>query len=255
MRRLWHIILVTTSGALLITPGCSREVVITGVSVESTDAEQVGKKNNKSDKKVEKSVDKDRLDKEKSDRPYSFPPDEGGALLKRILPPQSHAGALKREGRKPQEENTVTSLRTPQMVLPRTEFPPPRLPVKNPSGSRQPYLVQPETLPTGTDVFLAPLALPTRPPFYAGELVRERGTEVEFPPPLPTLGRPLTDRVPLDDPTLGASLEAALTAPLPVRTTPVPYERLRIPEPFPLRQPLQLPLPPEVGTPPGEKRP
>jgi hypothetical protein len=58
------------------------------------------------------------------------------------------------------------------------------------------------------------------------------GLDVNQPVPLPVLAKPLPDRAPLGDPTLEASVAAALGEPLPLRTTPVPFLRLNLPDPF-----------------------
>ena len=63
------------------------------------------------------------------------------------------------------------------------------------------------------------------------------------------LAAPLPDRAPLDDATMEASTAAVLVAPLPRRTTPAPYERVRVPDPYENRRPLLAALPAEKTSP------
>jgi hypothetical protein len=91
----------------------------------------------------------------------------------------------------------------------------------------------------------ARLALPERPRLAAGPLVRLRGPDINQPVPLPNLATALPDRAPLTDPSAEASLAAALAQPLPVRTTPAPFVRLNLPDPFEHRQAVRLAAPPE----------
>jgi hypothetical protein len=68
---------------------------------------------------------------------------------------------------------------------------------------------------------------------------------VNQPVPLPILARPATDRAPLTDPTPEVSLAAVLAAAVPVRTTPAPFVRLTLPDPFEHAQTVRLRTPPE----------
>ncbi len=75
--------------------------------------------------------------------------------------------------------------------------------------------------------------------------------DVNRPPPLPMLGRPVSDRASLEDPTTDAAAAAATAATVPQRTNPVPFQRLSVPDPFENRGPVQLKeTPAEDATPP-----
>ena len=78
----------------------------------------------------------------------------------------------------------------------------------------------------------------------AGALVRLPSPDVNLPPPLPMLALPVADRVSVDDPTSEASRQAALAAAAPVRTTPTPFVRLTIPDPFEHARAVRLHTPP-----------
>jgi hypothetical protein len=83
----------------------------------------------------------------------------------------------------------------------------------------------------------------------AGERTRVSSPDPDQPIPLPILARPVPDRASLEDATTEASTAAALAGPLPRRTSPAPFLRLKLPEPYENRRPLSLPLPEEDATP------
>ena len=72
----------------------------------------------------------------------------------------------------------------------------------------------------------APVELPTEP------LIRLPSADVREPLPLPILATPQKDRASLADPTLEASVAAALQPQTPARTQPVPFAPLNLPDPF-----------------------
>src|SRR2546427_370704 len=84
------------------------------------------------------------------------------------------------------------------------------------------------------------------PPFR----LPDGGGAAECPPGWAPLARPLPARPSCDDAAVAASIGAALAETLPPRADRVRYDRLRVPEPFPLRQPLRHPVPAEKATPP-----
>src|SRR5262249_31939385 len=88
-----------------------------------------------------------------------------------------------------------------------------------------PLMPQALTLPAGAGVRLPSLAL-------------------DRPPPLPILAQPQPDRASLEGPTAAFSVGAALAAPLPERSTPAPFIRLVIPDPFEHHQALRGKTPP-----------
>src|SRR5262249_55027463 len=61
------------------------------------------------------------------------------------------------------------------------------------------------------------------------------------------LAQAVPDRAPLTDPSGEASLALLLAQPIPVRTTPAPFVRLSVPDPFANHQVLAWP--PEDGLP------
>jgi hypothetical protein len=77
-----------------------------------------------------------------------------------------------------------------------------------------------------------------------GTLIRLEGIDVNQPVPLPILGQLQKDRAPLADPTLDASLAAALKQPIPERVTPAPFVRMNLPDPFENVATVRLRTPP-----------
>jgi hypothetical protein len=63
---------------------------------------------------------------------------------------------------------------------------------------------------------------------------------VDRPLDLPLLSHALQDRASLTDPTLPMSTKAAMRAKIPPRTTPAPFVRETLPDPFEHRQVIRL---------------
>src|SRR5262249_20708768 len=84
------------------------------------------------------------------------------------------------------------------------------------------------------------VALPQEASLPMTERVRVASADVHEPLPLPVLATPVIDRASLDDATGEASATAALAVILPPRTSPAPFLRLTVPDPYELRRPLTL---------------
>jgi hypothetical protein len=101
----------------------------------------------------------------------------------------------------------------------------------------------PEEYPLGG--YRADPPAPRRQELPAAGLLRLPAPDLNEPVPLPILARPVPDRAPLTDPTPEISRAAVLAAPVPVRTTPAPFVRLALPDPFEHAQTVRLRTPPE----------
>jgi hypothetical protein len=86
-------------------------------------------------------------------------------------------------------------------------------------------------------------------PVPGGERAPVPSGDVNRPLPLPVTAQPVPDRAPLDDATAEAARAAMPSAPLPPRTKPAPFLRLKLPDPFENRVPVRLPTPAEETTP------
>jgi hypothetical protein len=172
---------------------------------------------------------------------FRFPDDSGGELLGKLLtPPVKPAPGEDRTG--PHRFARSSAVESPRLPLPPTRLEPARMPAQNVSG-----LTRPGPLPEGVPLlsYYGKPEPPEAPRLTAGEPVREPSVDVNRPLPLPVLGQETPDRAPVDDPTAEASLAAALAAPLPQRTTPAPFLRLGVPDPFENRRTVRLPAPAE----------
>jgi hypothetical protein len=181
--------------------------------------------------------------------PFRLPADEGGALLGRVLAPVRPAvpenfGPQRRTLPPPRD----FAARMPP--LPAGEPTAVRLPTSKPTHLLRPHLVHDEGLGDhGTDP-----VVPVPVSFAAEARIKIMGEDEGIPPPLPILAQPTIDRVSFEDPTIPASTAAALAAPLPDRTSPAPYQKTTIPEPYENRRPLTISPPaegdsPQAGTP------
>jgi hypothetical protein len=68
--------------------------------------------------------------------------------------------------------------------------------------------------------------------------------DVNQPVPLPPLALQVVERPGQEDPTAEYSQAAVRATPPPVRTTPAPFQRLTLPDPFEHRQNVRLANPP-----------
>ena len=188
------------------------------------------------------------VDKEADAPPFHFPDDASGALLAKVLPPTDVKGPLDGANAGPRRFASSAGFDAPPLTLPPSQAQPPRLSAERTHKPVAPHLTVDE-LPGLSRDDPAP---PQPRSFVTGDRIRLPSVDVNQPIPLPILAHPTADRAPLDDPTLEASAEAALAAPLPQRTKAIPYFRLTPPDPYENRRPLNTSSPtddePRTGT-------
>jgi hypothetical protein len=177
--------------------------------------------------------------------PFRLPNDQAGRLLGQVLPPDAKPGSLNNPA--PQAPSAFPSPRLdePRLGMPGTQAIMSRLPAPVRKKEARPRLVVEE----GLGEALGDPVAPQRPAFAVSRRTRIASEDVAIPPPLPVIAQPLPDRVPLDDATAEASTAAVLTAEMPPRTSPIPFVRARVPEPFANRRPLTTRIPDEEPTP------
>jgi hypothetical protein len=177
---------------------------------------------------------------------FRFPSDHGGQLLGKLLPPSGKVSPVE-DRPAPRRFPDSPAVRTPPVPVPPGADEVVRLPEPRPAQPARPGPV-PEALP-----LLGYRETPQPPEansLTAGELVRAPSSDVNRPMPLPLLGALAPDRVPLDDPTSDQSVAAALAGQMPDRTTPAPFLKLTLPDPFENRQTVRLrTMPVEESTP------
>jgi hypothetical protein len=190
--------------------------------------------------------------------PFRFPGDLGGQKLAQLLPPTAPA-PLRPDPSSGRIERTVVPAfeRPAALPLTTTQGGLPRLPL----GPAAP--VRPRSLSEGPPLAHADRTSPTpdRPELPVGPLVSARAPDPNQPAALPAGSQPTPDRVPLEDPTREFSARQATASEPAPRTTPAPFARVNLPDPFENAEAVRLrsPLPasPELDlqAPPPPKAP
>jgi hypothetical protein len=168
---------------------------------------------------------------------FAFPRDSGGALLAKLLPPDTAGAAGDRTTRPvPRPAPRSLEVKSEPLVPLRAAGLVPTLPPPVKKQTLLPRLVTAEGLTEASERVM----LPEETLLPAVDRARVPSPDVNEPLALPILAQSVPDRAPLEDPTGDASTAAALTAALPQRVIPAPFLRLAIPEPFEFRRPLTL---------------
>ena len=228
-------------GAMVLSlGGCSRAVPVADVSGQHFTAAQ---DRDDKDARDEKDV-KDEKDARDDATAFELPRDRTGQLLGQVLPPRTQQGTLNRPNRPAPPTVPAPKFVEPAPALPMGTALVSRAPAPR-KGELRPRLVIDESFEGSLD---AP-AVPLPPSFAAEKLTAVPAEDVSIPPPLPITAQPTIDRVSADDFTTEASTEAALAAPLPRRTSPAPFVKGGVPEPFENRKPLTTKSPDEETSP------
>src|SRR5262245_51268840 len=177
---------------------------------------------------------------------FPFPADKGGRLLADRLRPANQIPPMLEEKPAQSKRTTgVAKVENPDLSLPKILISaPPSIP-KSTTKPIRPTLVAGEP-PLARERLDLPTPAPVK--LAAGPKVTSPSPDVNQPIPLPILARQVMDRASLEDPSGDASQTAALAAKVPDRTTPAPFLRLTIPDPFEHRNAVRLrtELPPIV---------
>jgi hypothetical protein len=166
---------------------------------------------------------------------FRFPEDKGGPLLQRLLSPPETLPPEKVA--RPQPRRMSKTIEQPRLPLPGVVMLP------SPSLERKQTTPPPQLLTPEPPLLGGPeavLSLPQSHEFPVGERLRMPSADVEQPAALAPMAQPLPDRGALLDPSLAASRSSVLEAPLPERTTPAPFLRLTLPDPFENRDTVRL---------------
>jgi hypothetical protein len=244
-KRLLILSLFWSCGALLtVLPGCSRRaVVISDRELAEVDrAVPAGSTGPAEPSRARE--EKPAPDGVRS----SFPEDRGGALLRKVLSPQGgppHRPEPSGCDSTPPDPALPADLDTLTLPLPVHVLPLPNLPAPGKAHPLRPQFVSAEPF----EPMSGNVALPEAPSFAVGPRVRVPSVDVNEPLPLPPLARQVPDRASLEDVTGEASAQAALAARIPRRTTPAPFLRLSLPDPYEHRRPVTVPVPAEETTP------
>jgi hypothetical protein len=184
---------------------------------------------------------------EPTPKPPVLPDDQGGKAVGQLLAP---AGG--REVTPPAKAPvplavppalTDSPLPPAQVAVPRRPLTAQEKGLRPRSPAEDPLSLVPSTPPV----------VPSRPTQPSRALTRVSSPDVNEPVPLTIIGLPVADRIPLDDPTAEASLQAALSTGVPVRTTPVPFTPTTVSDPFQNAEIVRLRTPPPEDSHPPRK--
>lgn len=184
-----------------------------------------------------------------------FPNDKGGKRLAELL---STAGSV--AGQRDKRTTALPlagppALEHPDSQPPQTGPAPPLAPAKLTS---KPVPVLPHSLAPEAPLTRSvqePAGLPRREELPISPRVRIDSLDVEKAPPAPLLAQMVPDRASLDDPTRDVSGASALAIILPERSTPTPFLKFTLPDPFEHAQTVRLRTPPAEGTTPSSPGP
>jgi hypothetical protein len=179
---------------------------------------------------------------------FIFPTDKGGQLLAEKLRPANQITPL--PANSPAQSKSrygPPAVENPDLPLPATAIPGPSS-IPNPKAKP----VRPALIHREPPLFRQRIELadPDSVKLPAGPRIAWPSPDVNQPIPLPILARQVHDRASLDDPSGEASLAAALAPTVPDRTTPAPFLKLNLPDPFEHRNAVRLrKAPPEISLP------
>jgi hypothetical protein len=187
---------------------------------------------------------------------FAFPPDNGGKLLAKLLPPSDLRPLNPAAPEGPQARRIPPAIEWPSAALSSGKPVPPRLPAPK-SAEIHPRPL-PEPLPA--DFARFDPTPPVRIRLPEGELTRLPAPDATRPLVLPPLAQPVLDRASLEDPTADYSARSVIGAPLRPRTTPVAFLKVNLPDPFENAETVRLRLNisedpnRSLGNPPAPKR-
>ena len=169
---------------------------------------------------------------------FRFPEDRGGQLLgKVLLPSEKTSSPPDSVTTGPRRLPGSPSLEQPSVPLTPSRLDVPRLPsVRKESSPRLRPL--PDEAPLST--FRTDPQPPQTQVLPAGERARVSGPDPIQPVVLPVLAQPLPERASLDDPGAEFSAATVQSATVPFRSTPAPFVRQNLPDPFENRDTVRL---------------
>lgn len=161
---------------------------------------------------------------------FAFTPDLTGQALPRVVAPQIPVKLPgERFGGEPKPRATPAKFLNPETTARDNYALPPILPAK-------PVAANPAAPPEKVPLNLGARTgdIPAKPVLPVAAVVTPRARDVNLPPPAPVLGRPLNDRVPLDDPTAEAGNAVVVAGAAKVPLTTSGFLKVAVPDPFEL---------------------
>ena len=170
---------------------------------------------------------------------FAFPTDRTGTAIARVVTPDvTRPLPAERFGAAPKSRPVPPKVLEPDAPAPASYVLPPVLPPK--PTSTKPG-APPEKLPL--DLGAGADGVPAKPVLPVAAVATDRARDVNLPPPAPALGRPVTDRVALDDPT--GELGNAVVVGGAVKVPPAAsgFVKVVVPDPFELGEQVKPKVP------------
>ena len=171
---------------------------------------------------------------------FEYPPDlAGNVVVKAVAPAAPTLAPNERFGATPKPRTPPSKILSPEPTEKASYSPPPLLTAKSTGISITPPREHvPVDLGRGADI------VPAKPSLPIAAAITERARDVNIPPAMPTLGRPLNDRVSLDDPTSEFANAAIVATPVNVPLGSAAFVKTTLPDPFELGEQVKPKVPP-----------
>ena len=173
---------------------------------------------------------------------FEFPSDLTGQALEKAVAPETPAlTPIERFGTAPMPRTPPAKMLNPEVTFKANYIPPPILPTKSVNVP-----IAPPREPVPFDLGRGSDAAPSKPTLPIAVVIVERARDVNLPPAMPTLGRPLSERVSLDDPTSDFANAAIVAPAVKVPLASADFMKVTIPDPFELGEQVKPKVPPAV---------
>ncbi len=171
---------------------------------------------------------------------FEYPPDlTGKAIVKAVTPETPALTPTERFGISPKPRTPPAKLLSPETTV-KANYTPPPIPPKKLSG----VTIAPPQEQVPFDFGRGADAIPAKPTLPIAAAITERARDVNLPPTMPTLGRPLNERVSLDDPTSDFGNAAVVSPAVKVPLASAEFMKVALPDPFELGEQVKPKMPP-----------
>jgi hypothetical protein len=170
---------------------------------------------------------------------FEYPTDlTGKAVVMAVTPETPSLTPVERFGSAPKPRTPSAKILNPETMVKANYTPPPIMPSKSDGVSiSHPREEVPFNLGRGADM------IPTKPTFPISAAITERARDVNLPPAMPTLGRPMNERVSLEDPTSDAANAAIVSPVVKVPLESAEFVKVTLPDPFELGEQIKPKVP------------
>jgi hypothetical protein len=169
---------------------------------------------------------------------FEYPSDLGGKMVVHVVAPPPPKFPTERLGADPKPRIVPVRMIDPDPVS-RADTSLPPIPVPKPNE----VLPTPPAERVPLDLGALADAVPGKPTFPIAAGITTRARDVNLPPPLPILGRPYSERVSLEDPTIEFAHGAITVPPVKVTMPPAGFVKVTVPDPFELGEQVKPMVP------------